>query len=96
MFSKSEKYLFEENNHKQVFTVRKEPTKPELIDKILKEIKRNPKGIWIRKLSRNTGEPLATVYKYITREDYCGKHITTNKIPKELGGHLFVKLKKSL
>ncbi|MBU0899135.1 MAG: hypothetical protein KKB03_01770 [Nanoarchaeota archaeon] len=73
--------------------MRKEPVKPELIEKILNEIKKNPDGIWIRKLSRKLNEPLATVYKYVLREDYCGKYITTEKSPQELGGHLMVKIK---
>jgi len=76
-----------------VFTVRKEPAKPELIKKILNELKRNPKGIWIRKLSRNLNEPIATIYKYILREDYCGKYVKTEKYPKELGGNTIIRLK---
>ncbi|MFQ5647751.1 MAG: hypothetical protein ACE5GI_07795 [Candidatus Aminicenantales bacterium] len=74
--------------------MRKEPAKPELIDKILNELKKTPKGIWIRKLSRNLNEPVATIYKYVCREDYCGKYIITKKSPQELGGHLILKLKK--
>lgn len=71
--------------------MRKEPARPELIKRILNEVKKNPNGIWIRKISRNLNEPLATIYKYILREDYCGKYIITKKSPQELGGHLMVK-----
>jgi len=74
--------------------MRKEPTKPELIKKILNETKKNPDGIWIRKLSRNLNEPVATVYKYVVREDYCGKYVKTEKRDRELGGHIMVKIKK--
>jgi len=71
----------------------KEPAKPRLVKKIINELKRNPNGIWVRKLSRNLDEPLATIYKYILRDDYCGKFVVKEKRPKELGGHLIVKLK---
>jgi len=73
--------------------MKKEPAKPELVEKILNEIKKNPNGIWIRKLSRNLSEPLATIYKYMLRKDYCGKYVIVEKYSKELGGHLMVKLK---
>ena len=73
--------------------MRKEPGKPSLIKKILKELSKNPKGLWIRKLSRNLNEPVATVYKYVTRDDYCGRFITVKTKPKELGGHMMIKLK---
>lgn len=74
--------------------MRKEPAKPKLIRKILDEVKKNPNGIWIRKLSRDLNEPLATIYKYVLRDDYCGKFIKTEKAPRELGGNMMIKLKK--
>ncbi|MFH1364169.1 MAG: hypothetical protein ABIH52_00775 [Candidatus Aenigmatarchaeota archaeon] len=73
--------------------MRKEPAKPELINKILQELSKHPEGVWIRKLARNIKEPLATVYKYVIREDYCGKYITMEKRDNELGGHLMIKRK---
>lgn len=74
--------------------MRKEPGKPTLVNKILNELRKNPKGLWIRKLSRNLNEPVATVYKYITRDDYCGRFITVKAKPKELGGNMMIKLKR--
>lgn len=83
-------------HYKQVFIVRKEPLKRGLVKKILDELKRNSECIWIRKLSRNLNEPVATVYKYVIRDDYCGKYVTIERRSQELGGHLMIKLKSGM
>ena len=71
--------------------MRKEPLRVELVKKILAELQKHQKGVWIRKLARDIGEPLATVYKYVSREDYAGRYVVTEKTPKELGGHTIIK-----
>ncbi len=73
--------------------MRKEPARPRLVKRILRELEKTHKGIWIRKLSRNLNEPVATIYKYIIRDDYCGRLINVKKSPKELGGRMIIKLK---
>lgn len=70
------------------------PGKPKLIKKILNEVKKHPKGIWIRKLARVLNEPVMTIHKYINREDYAGRFVKTELKPHELGGHLIIKLKR--
>jgi len=65
-----------------------------LTDKILKEVKKHKRGIWIRKLARNLKEPVSTIHKYVTSEDFSGKYLNTRRTPQELGGHLIIKLKK--
>ncbi len=69
------------------------PTRIKLSDKILEELKKHPEGIWVRKLARILNEPVMTVYKYVTRDDYLGRYLITTKLPKEEGGHLMIKLK---
>jgi len=71
--------------------MKKEPARKEVLKKILKVLQDNPKGLWIRKLARTINEPVPTVYKYITREDYAGRYVVTEKMPKELGGHTIIK-----
>jgi len=72
------------------------PGKPELIKKILNELKNHPKGIWIRKLARVLNEPVMTIHKYINREDYAGRFVKTELRSHELGGHLIIKLKRKV
>lgn len=75
----------------------KGPQKPKLTKEIFEELSRNPKGIWIRKLARELGEPVSTVHKYVTtdREGYPGERIEIVKqLPQELGGHIMIRLKK--
>ena len=74
--------------------MRKEPLKPELVKKIIKEVGKHQDGIWIRKLARILKEPVMSVHKYVNREDYCGKYLILEKRKQELGGHLIIKLKK--
>lgn len=71
--------------------MRKEPARRDVVKKILKVLQDNPKGIWIRKLARTIKEPVPTVYKYVTREDYVGRLVTTEKLPKESGGHTIIR-----
>ncbi|MBI2675256.1 MAG: hypothetical protein HYX24_02265 [Candidatus Aenigmarchaeota archaeon] len=72
--------------------MKKGPVKKEIIKKILKLLNDNPKGVWLRKLAREIKEPLPTVNKYVKRPDYAGQYIIVEKFPKELGGHLMLKL----
>lgn len=75
----------------------KGPQKPKLARKILEELSRNPKGVWIRKLARELDEPLSTVHKYVTtdKEGYPGEKIEIVKqLSRELGGHMMIRLKK--
>lgn len=74
--------------------MKKGPAKPDLIKRILNELKKYPEGLWIRKLARILNTPTMTIYKYITRKDYVGKYIEIERKPKELGGHVMIKLKK--
>ena len=74
--------------------MKKEPLKPELVKKIIKEVGKYPNGIWIRKLARVLKEPVMTIHKYINREDYCGKYLVFKRRKQELGGHLMIKLKR--
>ena len=74
--------------------MRKEPAKPELVKSILKEVKRHPDGIWIRKLARNLKEPVMTIHKYVSRDDYARKHLKIERRPQDLGGHLMIKSKE--
>lgn len=74
--------------------MRKEPMKPELVKRIIKEVGKHPKGIWIRKLARALREPVMTIHKYVNREDYCGKYLILERRKQELGGHLIIKLKE--
>jgi len=76
--------------------MKKEPAKPELVNKILKEVGKHPNGVWIRKLSRILKEPTMTIHKYVNRKDYCGKYLVIEKKSQELGGHLMIKLKKGV
>lgn len=76
----------------------KGPGRPELVKKILRELVKYPKGIWIRKLARNIREPGATVHRYVTinKNGYPGEKIRIIKqLPRELGGHIMIKLKRS-
>jgi hypothetical protein len=68
--------------------MRKGPEKNGLVERILKEIGKHPDGIWVRKLSRILKEPVMTIHKYVTREDYAGRHIKMEKRSQELGGHV--------
>lgn len=80
----------------QVYTMTG-PRRPELVKKILRELRKHPEGIWIRKLARNLGEPVMTVHKYVTREDsgYPGKFIEiVQELPTERGGNTIIRLKK--
>lgn len=75
----------------------KGPQKPKLVKEILQKLINHPKGIWIRKLSRELDEPLSTVHKYVTtnKEGYPGERIEIVKqLPQELGGHIMIKLKR--
>ncbi len=72
--------------------MKKGPAKKDVTKKILRVLQDNPKGIWIRKLARQIKEPLATVYKYVKRQDFAGQYIIAEKFPKELGGHTMLKL----
>lgn len=72
------------------------PRKNELVKKILNKLDKHPEGLWVRRLSRDLGEPVATVYKYVIRDDYCGKFVVVNKTPKELGGNMIIKLKDDI
>ncbi len=74
--------------------MRKGPRKKELAKRILQQLRKHPRGIWVRKLARELKEPVMTVHKYITRQDYLGKAIKVKKLPKELGGHVMLTLKK--
>lgn len=79
-----------------MFTM-KGPQKPKLVKKIQEELITHPKGIWIRKLARELDEPVSTVHKYVTtnKEGYLGERIEIVKqLPRELGGHIMIKLKK--
>ncbi|MBI4173783.1 MAG: hypothetical protein HY519_03635 [Candidatus Aenigmarchaeota archaeon] len=71
--------------------MRKQPLRPDLVKKILAELQKHPKGVWIRKLARNINEPMATVYKYVSRDDYAGRYLVTERTAKELGGHIVVR-----
>lgn len=74
----------------------KGPSRQDLVKKILKELRKHPKGIWIRKLARLINEPPATVYKYVmTKESgYPGEHVKIIKrLPQELGGHTMIRLR---
>lgn len=72
--------------------MKKGPAKKDVTKKILRVLQDNPKGIWIRKLARQIGEPLATVYKYVKRPDFAGQYVVMEKFSKELGGHLMLKI----
>jgi hypothetical protein len=72
--------------------------RPDLTKKILDELSRRPKGVWLRKLARTIDEPVATVHRYVTvhREGYAGSHVVMSKpAPKERGGHIFVRLRQA-
>ncbi len=74
------------------------PKRPELVSKILEELKRHHDGVWINKLARILKEPRATVHKYVTvsKDGYPGEKIQiVRKLPDELGGHIMIRLKKS-
>lgn len=75
----------------------KGPKRPELVKKILMELKKHPDGIWGNKLARIIKEPRATVHKYVTTTEhgYPGEQIEiVKKLPAELGGHIMIRLKK--
>ena len=72
------------------------PQKPELIKKIMDELKKHPEGIWIRKLARILDEPVMTVHRYVTVKDegYPGDKIEIiEQLPQELGGRMIIKLR---
>lgn len=66
----------------------------DLVKSILRRLKKCPDGIWIRKLARELEEPVMTIHKYVNRKDYVGRYVEKKKQPKELGGHVIIKLKK--
>jgi len=73
------------------------PQKPELVKKILTELKKYPEGVWIRKLARELDEPVSTIHKYmITKErGYPGEKVDiVKKLPADLGGNTIIRLKK--
>lgn len=73
------------------------PQKPKLAKKILQELDKHPRGIWIRKLARELNAPISTVYKYVTTQErgYPGEKIEIVKqLPTEMGGNIMIKLKK--
>lgn len=75
----------------------KGPQKSKLTKKIIEKLKKHPNGIWIRKLAREIGEPVSTVYKYVTikKEGYPSNEIEIAKqLPRELGGHIMIRLKR--
>lgn len=75
----------------------KGPQRQELVKKILKELRKYPKGIWIRKLARELRAPISTVHKYVTTQEkgYPGEKIEIVKqLPAELGGHIMIRLKR--
>lgn len=75
----------------------KGPQRPELVKKLLRELAKYPKGIWIRKLARNLDEPVMTVHRYVTlqKDGYPGEKIKIVKqLPTELGGHIMIRLKR--
>jgi len=75
----------------------KGPQRQELVKKILNEIAKYPKGIWIRKLARILNEPLMTVHKYVTTDEkgYPGEKIEIiEELPAERGGHILLRLKR--
>lgn len=75
------------------------PRRPELTKKILRELRKHPEGIWIRKLARILNEPIMTVHKYVTRENsgYPGKFIEIiEELPTERGGNIIIRLKKKI
>ncbi len=72
------------------------PRRKDLVKKILKELRRYPQGIWIRKLARILDELLMTVHKYVTvnEKGYPGEQVeVVNQLPPELGGHIMIRLK---
>lgn len=72
------------------------PYRKDLVDKIMRELKKHPKGIWIRELSRILNEPLTTVHKYVNEVEsgYPGKFVEiVEELPPKLGGHKKIKLK---
>jgi len=72
------------------------PRRRDLMEKIIRKLKENPEGIWIRKLARELGEPVSTIYKYVTtmEKGYPGEKIEViKKLPKEMGGHTIIRLK---
>lgn len=73
------------------------PQKPKLAKEIVEELRRHPKGIWMRKLARELDEPVSTVHKYVTtnKEGYPGEKIEViRQLSQELGGHIMIRLKK--
>ncbi|MDI6806261.1 MAG: hypothetical protein QMD14_00395 [Candidatus Aenigmarchaeota archaeon] len=76
----------------------KGPKRLKLVEKILKELSKHPKGIWINKLARIIKEPRATVYKYVTtkKHGYPGEKIEiVEMLPSERGGNIIIRLKRS-
>jgi hypothetical protein len=72
------------------------PYRKNLTDKIIKELKKHPNGIWIRELARILKEPVTTVHKYVSKTEhgYPGEFIEiVEKLPRKLGGHKKIKLK---
>lgn len=75
----------------------KGPKNKKLAGKILKEMKKHPKGIWIRKLARNLKAPISTVHRYVTtkKHGYPGEKIEiVEKLPTERGGNIILRLKR--
>lgn len=81
----------------QVMVRTKGPGRPKLAEKILRELAKHPKGIWMRKLARNIKEPTATVHRYVTidKDGYPGEKIEiVKRLPTERGGNIILRLKR--